>query len=88
MTGLSPAGFQVVMGEQQRQLQHLQVCTGGEMYKEDLSRLMEGIPVRLGFVPGRSRPGCSLRSFSERGGGEALFLLESEPGAVVIGPQR
>lgn len=60
----------------------------GTKYKTGFPRLMEGILVKPGFVPGGSRPGDSFRGFSGEGGGEALCLLESEPGAVVIGPQR
>lgn len=55
------------------------------MYKADLPGLMEC--VRLGFVPGRTDQ-AAIQGFSGQGGGEALFLLESAPGAVVIGPQR
>lgn len=36
----------------------------GTRYRADLPRLREGILVRPGFVPGRSRPGDSLRGFS------------------------
>lgn len=61
----------------------------GKIHKADLLALVEGIPVRLGFVPGRTGQ-AALQGFSDRGKGAEgkLFLLESEPRAVVIGPQR
>lgn len=51
--------------------------------------LVEGILVRLGFVPRRTNQ-AALQGFSDRAKGVEgkRFLWESEPGAVVIGPQR
>lgn len=57
----------------------------GMTYEADLPRLMEGILVRPGFVPGRSRPGESFRGFPGEGRVEALYLSQNQsPGLRLL----